>query len=353
MALTIVSVMSWRCAKENMQSSSSSSTTTLKSALNQNITTLSTAVTAIKNDQGYKVLTLNGNTGLKAGTLSVDSVAYKVNIFLSLIKGVYDYNPAPALHPFNGAPIRFFTKTADSSLMIVRMPTAILQRPESMKHQQPRDTTYKNNFVITVSDYTYSWNDWFNYNYNIKSSVTIDSVAAGNLGIVSYGDNTGYNYTSSYQFANGYLVSYHAASGDTMVTSYDISQGGTTLYEEKTLTLKSNFNLRHRENEYILTIGNVTIDRKTTLDSALVYVGGVLQTNAKVSIIDKVADPTASICKKRDIQITFADGTTTTVSQLAGTLIPTISTIFSSMSSVYFATGIVDWIAVDILNNKF
>jgi hypothetical protein len=54
------------------------------------------------------------------------------------------------------------------------------------------------------------------------------------------------------------------------------------------------------------------------------------------------------VVKKRDIQITFEDGTTTTVSDLIGKSIDNIKTLFDSLHSVYFAAYVVDWIAYDI-----
>ena len=74
----------------------------------------------------------------------------------------------------------------------------------------------------------------------------------------------------------------------------------------------------------------------------------MLQTEAVVEIIDREEDEEASVCRKRDIQITFDDGSTTTLSALIGESVEDIKTLFESLHEVYFAAYIVDWIAYDI-----
>jgi hypothetical protein len=124
--------------------------------------------------------------------------------------------------------------------------------------------------------------------------------------------------------------------------------GVNVLYEEKLLTVRKDTARFGREHQYILTIGNVQIARKSGTKSVVVSVDGVVQPNAVVAIVDQETDSEASVCKKRDIQITFEDGTITTVSALIGKSIDNIKTLFDSLHSVYFAAYIVDWIAYDI-----
>lgn len=124
------------------------------------------------------------------------------------------------------------------------------------------------------------------------------------------------------------------------------------LYEEKSLTIKNDTAKFGREHQYILTIGNVQIIRNSDTKKVQIAVGGVVQPGAVVTIMDKEGDKEgddeASVCKKRDIQITFEDGTVTTVSALIGESVNNIKTLYSSLHQVYFAAYIVDWIAYDI-----
>jgi hypothetical protein len=92
----------------------------------------------------------------------------------------------------------------------------------------------------------------------------------------------------------------------------------------------------------------VQIVRKSGLVAPAIYVDGVLQTSAVVEIIDRESDPEATVCKKRDIRITFDDGTVKTISELIGESFTDIKTLFDSLHDVYFAAYIVDWIAYDI-----
>ena len=97
-----------------------------------------------------------------------------------------------------------------------------------------------------------------------------------------------------------------------------------------------------------MTIGEVKIINKPFVHQVEVYLNGVLQSNALVEIIDKAEDSEASVCKKREIQITFDDGTTATISSLIGKSIENIKTLFDSLHQVYFAAYVIDWIAYDI-----
>ena len=119
--------------------------------------------------------------------------------------------------------------------------------------------------------------------------------------------------------------------------------------KKKLLTIKKDTAKFGREHQYILTIGSVKIVRKSGTP-AQVYVNGVLQTKAVIAIVDKDNDEDSehSICGKRDLQITFDDGTTSAISTLIGNSITNISTLFTSLHQVYFAAYVVDWLGYDI-----
>jgi hypothetical protein len=179
--------------------------------------------------------------------------------------------------------------------------------------------------------------------------IGIDNAAAGNLNIKYVVSPThGIDYASQYAFTGSYTADYKYESGDTTVSSFAISGSGKVLYEEKRLTIKTDTGRFGREHQYILSIGDVKIVRKYSTKTVEVWLNGVLQPNAKVEIIDKVADAEASVCKHRDVQITFEDGTVTTVSALIGKSVDNIKTLFDSLHDVYFAAYVVDWIAYDI-----
>jgi hypothetical protein len=347
-----LSALLFSCTKTSYVNNAS-----LKESINQGAMNLNTAVGVISSSKAYSILTVSDGTA-KSATLA-DST-FKVNIILDSIKGIYNYHPLTKNKwgmPFRdrwGVPvIRFFSKTADASKMIVNMPLSKVQRPRFLWNWIKSDSSMVNNFQIAVSDYHNDYNNFWDFDYLLKSDISIDSVVTGALNI-TYVKNPGLGttYASQFAFTDSYTADYKYQSGDTTVSSFAISKAGSVLYEEKLLTVKNDTAWFGREHLYILTIGDVTITRKSGTKTVTVSVNGVLEPNATVTIVDKVTDPEASVCKKRDVQITFEDGTTTTVSALIGSSVDNIKTLFSTLHSVYFAAGIVDLIAYDIYYQK-
>jgi hypothetical protein len=337
----------WSCTKNT----GSENATTLKQAINQSAVKLNTAMTAISSSTAYSILTVNDGT-LKSATITDPS--YKVYITLDTVKGVYDYKPVAKTDRWGWSLIKFFNKTADNSKMIVRMPLKKVTNLRSLRLYSLADTALTNNFSISVSAYHNNYNSYHDFDYILASEISVDNVIAGNLNINYVVSPTlGISYASQYAFTGSYTADYKYESGDTTVSSFAITGNNKVLYEEKLLTIKNDTTRFGREHQYILTVGDVQIIRKSGTKKVEVMVNGVLQPNAVVAIVDNVSDPEASVCKKRDIQITFEDGTTTTVSALIGNSIDNIKTLFDSLHSVYFAAYVVDWIAYDIYYKRF
>ncbi len=320
--------------------------TTLKQALNQSSMNLNTAMNAITASRAYGILTVS-DVNLKSA--SVADSAYRVNITLDKINGVYDYNHVTRQNLWGLSLLHFFTRTADNSHMIVRMPLQKVTRPRSLRFFSPADSSLTNNFKIDVSDYHNDYNSFWDYDYLLNSEISVDSVVAGNLNIKSLVSPTqGIHYSAQYAFTDKYTAKYMYDSGDTTVSSFAIMNGTNVLYEEKLLTIRNDTVRFGREFEYILTIGNVQITRKSGTKAVEISVNGVVQQNAVVEIIDREPDSEASVCKKRDVKITFDDGTSDTISNLIGKSVDNIKTLYTSLHQVFFAAYIVDWIAYDI-----
>jgi hypothetical protein len=318
----------------------------LKQAIDQSALNLNTTVKAITATKAYSILTMNGGTA-KSATVT-DSI-YKVYIPLDKIKGVYDYNKVTKLNNWGISLIHFFTKTADNNKMIVNLPLSKVTKPWSLRHFSAADSSLTNNFSISVSAYHNNYNSYWDYDYNLVSDISIDKVVAGNLDIETLiSPKLGTNYASQYTFTGGYSAKYKYVSGDTTLSSFTILSNNKAVYEEKLLRIKNDTAKFHHDHQYILTIGNVQITRKSDFKDVTVAVNGVVQPNAKVTIVDNENDEEASVCKKRDVQITFEDGTVTTISALIGSSVDNIKTLYTSLHQVYFAAYIVDWIAYDI-----
>ena len=118
---------------------------------------------------------------------------------------------------------------------------------------------------------------------------------------------------------------------------------------ESTLFIGNGFH--KREKQYDLTIGNVEIKRGFGIDSIQVYQNGVLQKKAGAKITDS-ADSTGTICNKRDILLTFDDGTTAKLSTLISPALTQLKALVSSLHDMYFAENIVDYIAENIYFNS-
>jgi hypothetical protein len=323
----------------------------LKQAIDQGAVKLNTAMNTISATQAYSILTMNEGSMMKSST-ATDSI-YRVYIPLEKIKGVYEYNKVSKHNNWGMSFLHFFTKTADNSQMIVRMPLKKVTRPGNLRHYSKADSSLTNNFSIAVSDYHNNYNSFRDYDYVLSSEISVDNVVAGNLNINTLISPTlGTHYTSQYAFAGSYTAKYKYESGDTTSSSFTIMNGANILYEEKLFTIKNDTAKFGREHQYILTIGNVQIIRNSDTKKVQIAVDGVVQPGAVVTILDKEGDKEgdneASVCKKRDIQITFEDGTVKTVSALIGESVNNIKTLYSSLHQVYFAAYIVDWIAYDI-----
>jgi hypothetical protein len=249
--------------------------------------------------------------------------------------------------------IRFFDRTANNSDMIVNMPLSKVVNPRTLRHYSPEDTTLTNNFSIDVSAYHNNYNNYRDFDYQLVSAISVDQVTAGNLEInSSVIPGEGKHFASQYSFTGSYTAKYQYDSGDTTLSSFSINEGDKILYREALQTVRNDTLWFGREHLYTLTIGDVTLTRNSATHSVMVTVNGVDQPNAVVTIVDRENDDEASVCRHRDIQITFEDGTTTTVSALIGDQIDNMRTLFNSLHQVYFAAYVVDWIAYDIYYNR-
>jgi hypothetical protein len=336
--------------------------------MNKSVQDLTTAMNKISASNGYQLLSISSGTASNsAASLVKSSVAafdttYN-SILLTDIAGIYDYKAVKYKKGGNQL-LRFFTKSGSSNDMIVRLPESKLKNPSGLLHYSPSDTLLVNNYIIDLSKYQYNFNRRLGWNYQMTSTINIKDVNVGALAIQSSSSITnGYKYASEFVFADGYKASCTYASGDTAVASYAINDGSKVLYSEKYTAIRGSKNGKHKEKQYTLTIGNVEIVRglnHEVLDSAKVYISGVLQKNAKVEIVDistsnddsdEVSDNSV-INNNRELKITFDDGTSATISDLLGTSVTTIRNLFASLRQSTFAVGVVDWIAWDIYTNK-
>lgn len=335
----------------------------LKLSLQDNAATLSTAVGEISSTADFQMMNgISGNSSMVSlfdGQFAPPTSAKidSVKILLADIAGTYIYSWTKVQKgQFNI--MRFFDRTANSSDMIVKLPAQKVKNPGSLFSFQAKDSLLNNNFEAQVTEYMLKRSKLGGFEYNLKSNLKLDNAALGMLNIqTSRNKMNGYNYLSSYKLSNGYNVVCQDISGDTVISVYSISKDNKTLFEEKTSTYKVDNGKTKREKIYSLTLGNVKIVRTmgaNSFENAKVYLNGVLQTNAKVEIV--VVNPADNeqtvVQRKREIKITFDDGTSTTIKELTNNTIDKIGEIFRSVRQAYFATDIIDRIAQNIYWNK-
>lgn len=356
LALLLIGFTSWSCTTNQNELSQG----TLKSSMDKNAQSLSTAMNAISSSAGYQALTTssttNGPSKVKSSVAAFDSTINSIS--LTDIAGEYNYKPIN----YKKGPIslmRYFTKIADNEQMIVRMPEKKVKNPMSLIQFNPADSTLANDYVVSLSKYQYNFNRYLGWNYDMASNINIKAVNAGDLKIKSSNvyKSRNYRFASEFAFTNGYTANCEYTTGDTAVATYAINEGSKVLYEEKYTAIKTIQDKKHRENTYSLTIGDVQIVRtlgKNNLDSAKVYVAGTLQLNSKVEIVDVATDSieTSITNHKREIKITFDDGTSSTISQLLGSSVVNIRSLFVALRQTYFATSVIDCIAWSIYLNK-
>lgn len=353
-----ISIITWSCTNNEISNEAS-----VKTSMESGVIELSTSLNAIANSEGYQVLSISSinesssSKVLNISPLVIDSTFN--SIVLADIAGVWDYKAisykkGPSMY------MRYFTKTAASDKMVLRLPEEKAKRPKILFQFTPTDTLLANNYIISLSKYDYKFNRFLGWDYTMASTINVKAVDAGALNIQSSSSKaSGYKYASEFIFTDGNKINTSYSTGDTAISIYSISNAVKTLYEEKFTAIKTSTENKHRERLYTLTVGDVKIVRepgKNGLDSAKVYLNGVLQLNSKVEIIDIVAstDPTDNsvIQKKRELKITFDDGTSKTMTELLGTSVDLIRQIFTTLRQSTFAVDIVDAIAWDVYKNK-
>lgn len=341
-----IGLLGWSCSKVDNQTPTMS--LGLKQSIQQNAAAINTAVNKISATKGYQVLSLDATPGAKdlaAGTTFKDSIT------LALIAGIYDYQlDTILLHHSLFYPFRMFKKTGTSDQMIVNLPQKLIFNPGYLHSFVKSDSVLKNDFTITASDYHLYYNSRNNLDYKLTAGLTLSGTDLGSFNIAessnSYNDQTN---SSQYTFTGGYSILNTWQTGDTSKSTFALLQNSSPLLQETTLYIGTGF--RKHERQYDLIIGNVEIKRGFGIDSIQVFQNGVLQKTAGAKITDS-PDSTGTIFSRRDILLTFDDGTTEKLSTLIDPAITQLKTLFTSLHDMYFAENIVDYIAINIYFNS-
>lgn len=311
----------------------------LKQSIEKGVADINNAVTKISGTAGYKLLSIN-EAASKSGFSFNDSIN------MSMVSGIYDFQPDTVMLDHHFTPYRLFKKTGQSENMVVNMPERIVFRPKHLHFYEPIDTVYPNNFTITATDYHLYSNWWHNTEYKLTAGLTLDNEDAGSMDVYSTSSSFHCNsYTSKYTFKDGYNISAVWQVGDTATSAFSLAKENDTLFKESNIFI---WNGMHKnEKFYSLTIGDVEIKKSSGIDSIQVFVNDILQ-KAAAEIITDDSDTDGSVCNSRDILLTFDDGTTAKLSDLMAPVREDLKILRESLHNMYFAKHIVDFIAVSI-----
>lgn len=336
---TILLLIAWSCTKVDTQPQG------LKQSIETYTANINTAISKISASKGYELLSASADPTARAEEVFRDSIT------LAKIAGIYDYQPDTIFHGHHaGYPFRLFKKTGTSDMMIVNLPERLMFHPRYLHNFNLSDSVPANNFTISASGYHFYYNWWNNLDYRLNAALTLNSADIGSVDVsavsTSFKDQS---YSSAFTFTEGYSISTSWQTGDTTESSFALLKDNGILLKETSDFTGNEFH-RH-ERRYSVTIGNIEIRRGFGIDSIQVYQDGVLQNMAGTKITDS-ADSTGSICGRRDILLTFNDGTTAKLSDLISPALTQLKALVSSLHDMYFAERIVDYIAVNIYYNS-
>ncbi len=334
-----MAVTAWQCTKDEKDLS-------LKESIERSAARINTAADVISVSKGFSILTVTGD-----GAKSDDNYGFRDSIDLEMIAGIYDFKPGEAKHHHLFFPLRLFEKTGVSNKMIINMPEKLAFHPTHLHFCDRADSVLKNNFTIRAADYHYYFTGWKNSDYRLAADFSLNSEDVGSMSMFSTWKPgfTG-EYSNQFTFPGGYSVISSGSTGDTVKMIFALAEGRDVLLKETLILTGKEF--RHHERQYILSVGNVDMKKTSGIDSIQVFLNGVLQKKAAAKITDDEADNNPSVCRRRDILLTFDDGTTAKLSDLLSPARTTLKLLYRSVGDMFFSKYIVDYIALSIYYNN-
>jgi len=337
LAVVVIALMMWQCSKMDQGRNLS-----LKEAVQNNVAKINSAVEKISASKGYQLLSLS-----EASAKS--DYAFNDSINLALIAGVYDFKPDTVLKHHDFFPHNLFVKTGTSDKFIVNLPQSLVFHPKYLHFFAFTDSVLKNDFTVTATDYHFYYTFWNASDYRLKADFSLNSASIGNVDMFStWKSGTDSKSITNFTFPEGYSIIKSGKTGDTTDFIFALAKGTDTLLKEDVTFTGDGF--QRMERQYTLAIGNVELKKSTGIDSVQVFLNGVLQKKAAARIIDN-GDYNASICSKRDLLLTFDDGTTQKLSDLISPALTTLKSLSQALGEMYISKHIVDFIAISIYYN--
>ncbi|MBK8882999.1 MAG: hypothetical protein IPN67_11620 [Bacteroidales bacterium] len=339
--IVIMGVIAWSCSKVD------SGNNGLRQSVEKGVVDINRAVSKISGSAGYQLLLMNEATAKSDYSLND-------TIDMSDVAGIWDFQPDTVFRSNEFSPFKLFLRSGESENMVINLPERMVFHPKHLHYYEPLDTVYPNNFTITATDYHIYMNWFHNYEYRLAADLSLDDENAGSMDVSTTAKSEDcISNMSRYNFTGGYSAAAMWQDGDTTISSFSLTRDNDTLFKESNIFIRQDDNHMNMgnhmrvEKQYDLTIGAVEIKKSSGIDSIQVFVGGVLQQNA-AEIISDDSDSSGSVCQKRDILLTFDDGTTAKLSELIDPVREQLKTLRESLHNMYFAKHIVDYIALSI-----
>jgi hypothetical protein len=318
---------------------------------------VSSAVKSISASKGFDLINAEDQDHHSKSAFLTDVVdsAYKGRIDFEQLKGVYEYKPSiTALPPKHDMPFTYFKKTGESDKFVVKFPAA-KAKPGKFYFDPRKDPVMANDFVFVASEYKYMWNRENDFAYNMKSDISIRDTAVSSIEIRNIVlPPLKIDFSTKYTLANGYGLEVTSLTGDTIFHKRKLTKNGEVVMEEAFTLVYDNV-LKVKQNSYDLKVGIVAINFVRNTGVYTVLVDGVVQSNA---VVEQFLRPLTnkdefSILGRRNFQIKLEDGTIIKVAELLGdSNLNSLRAIFEGLRSAWFATNVVDYVAINIFLSK-
>lgn len=328
----------------------------LEESLKEKTASLSTAVNEITSSKGFDIVTMNDPNTKNGTEEGDDDTMFSASITLDDVKGVYEYEPSIPAETTETKMgywmMNMFAKTAESEEFIIKLPKEKAGNPWKLYEQEDGDDALVNDFVITTSQYNYSFSVGEGYHFSnlVDASITVEDEPAGELYVDwSIGSDMGFEYESKFTFTDDYSVGVEFSHGENLSYAYNLKMGEEILFMEEVKFTKGDGE-NHGSFEYALSIGIIKIVKNSSSDDYQVYRDGVLEEGAIIEVITETEgseELEVAFCKKGlDLKITFADESVVVLSELLGEdTLDKMAEIFSSMYDMYFVNHVVNKVA--------
>lgn len=328
----------------------------LEESLKEKTASLSNAVNEITSSKGFDIITMDDSNTKNGTEEEDDDTMFSASITLDDVKGVYEYEPSISEETTETKTgywmMSMFAKTGESEEFIIKLPKEKAGNPWKLYMQEEGDDTLVNDFVITTSQYNYSFSvgEGFSFDYLLNSAIEVEGEAAGELFVDwSIASDMNFEYESKFSFTDDYSVGVEFSHGENISYAYNLKMGEKVLFMEEVEFIKGD-DENQASFEYTLAIGIIKIVKNSSDDSYMVYRDGTLEVGAVIEVItetDGSKKLEIAFCKRGlDLRITFADESVVVLSELLGEdTLDKMAEIFSSMYDMYFVNHVVNKVA--------